>query len=260
MQLSYITAEMHDNFAKALEAGARVGVEVVSLRAPVWDSHLENLDDDQVRRICDLLAARGMRPGMLLSPVGKCNIADAARVTKNGEILKRTFDTAHRLGSNQVRVFPFRAPAQVAFGPSQLDGYFDQIVERWTPWVEWAAAAEIVLCFEWVGSTLVLTSQQMRRVIDALGSPAHVGAIWEIDVSAQAGEDPSQGYPQLQDLVRDVHIKRFDGGATRPQYLDALRLLQRSGYAGPLTIEHWGGEVETLAGISAVRALLEDIS
>ena len=26
MQLSYITAEMHDNFAKALEAGARVGV------------------------------------------------------------------------------------------------------------------------------------------------------------------------------------------------------------------------------------------
>tara|TARA_Y100001968_G_C19217324_1_gene647871 strand:- start:105 stop:245 length:141 start_codon:yes stop_codon:yes gene_type:complete len=46
MQLSYITAEMHDNFAKALEAGARVGVEVVSLRAPVWDSHLENLDDD----------------------------------------------------------------------------------------------------------------------------------------------------------------------------------------------------------------------
>ena len=78
MQLSYITAEMHDNFAKALEAGARGGVEVVSLRAPVWHSHLENLDDDQVRRICDLLAARGMRPGMLLSPVGKCNIADEA--------------------------------------------------------------------------------------------------------------------------------------------------------------------------------------
>ena len=258
MQISYITAEMNGDFKRSVDAGARAAIEVVSLRSPVCGSPLEDLNDDQARRVLDVLEAGGMRPGMLLSPVGKCTIADAAVVARNGEILKRTLEVAHRLGSDTVRVFPFQAPSPVAFGPSQLEDYFERIAERWSPWVEWAAAAEIALCFEWVGTTLVLTSQEMRRVIDALGAPAHVGAIWEIDTSAQAGEDPAQGYPHLQGLIRDVHIKRFDGGATRPQYLSALRLLQRHGYRGPLTVEHWGGEAETLSGIAAVRELLEE--
>ena len=72
MLISYITAEMHDDFSEAVEVGARAGVEVVSLRSPVWGSRLENLDDDRLRRICDPLAARGMRPVMTLSPVGPC--------------------------------------------------------------------------------------------------------------------------------------------------------------------------------------------
>ena len=255
MQISYISAEMSEDFDRAVRLGAAAGVEVVSLRSPVWGGPIEDMAEEQIRRTVDTLAAHGMRPGMLLSPVGKCTIADAATVAKNGEILKRTFDVAHRLGSDRIRVFPFRAPSPVAFGPSQLDDYFAQIIDAWTPWVEWAAAAQMVLCFEWVGTTLVLTSQEMRRVIDALAAPAHVGVIWEIDTSARAGEDPGQGYPHLRGMIREVHIKRFDDGASRPQYLNALRLLQRAGYSGPLTVEHWGGEAETLAGIAAVQAL-----
>ena len=117
MQISYITAEMHDDFAEVVAAGAAAGVELVSLRSPVWDGRLEDLDHDQPHRVCDLLETRGMRPGMLLSPVGKYNIADEAKVAKNGEILKRTFNIAHRLGTDRVRVFPFRAPAPSPFGP-----------------------------------------------------------------------------------------------------------------------------------------------
>ncbi|NKB70318.1 MAG: TIM barrel protein [Candidatus Latescibacteria bacterium] len=255
MQISYISAEMNEEFDRAVRLGAAAGVETVSLRSRLWGTALEDLDKDQIRRTLDTLQAHAMRPGMLLSPVGKCTVDDAATLARNGEILKRTFDMAHRLGSDKVRVFPFRAPSPTAFGPSQLDDYFAQIVEGWAPWVEWAAAAQMALCFEWVGTTLVLTSQEMRRVIDALGAPNHVGVIWEIDTSAQAGEDPGQGYPHLQGFIRDVHIKSFDGGASRSQYLDALRLLRRDGYNGPLTVEHWGGEAETLAGIAAVGEL-----
>lgn len=258
MQTSYITAEMADDFERAVRLGASAGCRLVSLRSPVWDTAMENLDPGQIRRTAETLEAHGLRPGMLLSPVGKCDITDEKKVESDGEKLKRTFDLAHALGTATVRVFPFRSPTKEAFGPSQLEAYFTQIVERWGPWVEWAAAAQIALCFEWVSTTLVLTSAEMRRVIDALGAPAHVGTIWEIDVSAQAGEEPQEGYPHLCGLLRDVHIKRFDGGADRPQYLHALRLLRADGYTGPLTVEHWGGESETLAGIEAVQALLAE--
>ena len=258
MEVSYITAEMADDFERAVRLGASAGCRLVSLRSKVWDTAMENLDPGQIRRTAETLEAHGLRPGMLLSPVGKCDITDEKKVASDGERLKRTFDLAHALGTDTVRVFPFRAPSPQAFGPSQLDEYFSQIIERWGPWVEWAAAARIALCFEWVGTTLVLTSAEMRRVIDALGAPAHLGAIWEIDVSAQAGEEPQEGYPHLRGLLRDVHIKRFDGGADRPQYLQALRLLRADGYAGPLTVEHWGGESETLEGIAAVGELLAE--
>ena len=73
MKISYITAEMNEDFTRAVEVGARADVEVVSLRSPVWDCDLENLERDDIRRVLDVLNAQGMRPGMLLSPVGKCN-------------------------------------------------------------------------------------------------------------------------------------------------------------------------------------------
>ena len=66
MQISYITAEMNDDFARAVEVGARAGVGVVSLRSPVWDEELESLDEEQVNRVRATLDAHGMRPGMLL--------------------------------------------------------------------------------------------------------------------------------------------------------------------------------------------------
>ena len=46
VQISYITAEMNEDFTRAVEVGARTDVEVVSLRSPVWDCDLEHLERD----------------------------------------------------------------------------------------------------------------------------------------------------------------------------------------------------------------------
>ncbi len=256
MQISYITSEMNKDFMRAVEVGARADIGLVSLRSPVWDRDLEALEGDDIQRVLDVLSVHSMRPGMLLSPVGKCSITDESKVARSGDKLKKTVELARQLGSDSVRVFPFKSPDSAPLGPSQFDEYGPQIIDRWGPWVEWAADSGVTLCFEWVTSTIVLTAAEIRRVIDGLGAPDHVGAIWEIDVSAQAGEDPAEGYEPIRELIRDVHIKRFGAGATEAQYMSALTLLQRDGYKGPLTIEHWGDEEETLEGIKAVRALL----
>ena len=99
MQISYITAEMNDDFARAVEVGARAGVEVVSLRSPVWDEELESLNGEQINRVRATLDAHGMRPGMLLSPVGKCSIVDEKKIAASEDKLKRTVELARCLGS-----------------------------------------------------------------------------------------------------------------------------------------------------------------
>ncbi|MBT3270994.1 sugar phosphate isomerase/epimerase [Candidatus Poribacteria bacterium] len=255
MDVSYITAEMSDDFARSVRLGAEAGVSVVSIRSKAWGKAIEDLSADEVAEARRILAEHRMRVGMVLSPVGKCDITDDAAVAKHGDILNRTIRLAHALGADTIRAFPFRPPNPTPFTDSRFDEYRDRVVERWAPWAEMAGAEGVSVCFEWVGTTLVLTAEQMRRVVDDLGEPAHVGVIWEIDVSAQAGESPEAGYPHIRGLIRDTHIKRFDGGATRDEYATAVRLLAADGYDGPLTVEHWGGEDETLDGIRQVTNL-----
>ena len=208
MEVSYISAEMSDDFERAVRLGAEAGSSVVALRAKVFDKAFEDLAEDEMDRVRRILADNDMRPGMVLSPVGKIDIEDDALISAQSDILQRTIAVARGLGTRTIRVFPFRPPDAVPYGESRLREYGERIVECWTPWLEMAAEAGIELCFEWVGTTLAVTCVQIRQVIDALGSPDHVGVIWEIDVSAQAGESPDLGYPHIRDLIRDVHIKR----------------------------------------------------
>lgn len=259
MEVSYISAEMSENFEQAIRLGAGAGLSAVSLRSKVFDKSIEDLTVDEVQRARDTLVDHDMRPGMVLSPVGKCDIEDDAAICAQGDILQRTIAVARGLETSTIRVFPFRPPDPVPYGESRLREYGERIVECWTPWLEIAAEAGIDLCFEWVGTTLALTCGQIRQVIDALGSPDHFGVIWEIDVSAQAGESPDVGYPHIRDLIRDVHIKRFGEGATHDEYAAAFRLLHTDGYEGPLTVEHWGTENETLEGIAEVQKLIDEL-
>jgi sugar phosphate isomerase/epimerase len=256
MEISYISAEMSEDLEAALDAGAAAGCRCVSLRSPVWGAAMEDLDEARIERARQALARHGLRPGMLLSPVGKCGLSDAERIADHDGVLERTFDLARALNTDRVRVFPFRAPSDEP--DASLDACLDRVAARWAPWVERAAVAQITLCFEWVPSTLVRTGAQMRRVIDAVGAPEHVGVIWEIDTSTQAGAAPEVDYGPLRGRIRDVHVKPFGAGASRAQYLRALRLLQADGYSGPVTVEHWGGEAETQAGIAAVRGLIHE--
>ncbi len=259
MDVSYITAEMSDDFERAVRLGAEAGVSVVSMRSKAWGKAIEHLSDEEVARTRDVLADNGMRVGMLLSPVGKCDITDDAAYAKHEERLQRTIRLAYALNTDSIRVFPFRPPNPTPFRDSRFDEYRARITERWEPWARIAEDADVQLCFEWVGTTLVLTCEQMRQVIDDLGAPEHVGVIWEIDVSAQSGESPEAGYPHVRGLIRDTHIKRFGGGATREEYATAVRLLTADGYDGPLTVEHWGGEGDTLDGIALVTALRDEM-
>lgn len=255
MDVSYITAEMSADFERSVRLGAEAGASVVSIRSKAWGRAIEDLSDDEVARTRAALAEHGVRAGMLLSPVGKCDVTDDAAFARHEEILQRTIRLAYALNTDAIRVFPFRPPNPTPFRDSRFDEYRARITERWEPWLRVTEDAGVHLCFEWVGTTLVLTCEQMRQVIDDLGAPEHVGVIWEIDVAAQAGESVEAGYPHIRELIRDTHVKRFDGGATREQYAAAARLLADDRYAGPLTVEHWGGEHETLDGIARVAEL-----
>jgi sugar phosphate isomerase/epimerase len=89
-----------------------------------------------------------------------------------------------------------------------------------------------------------------------------VGVIWEIDVACKDGEVPSEGYPHVRGLIREVHVKPNPNHFTDPAdgdmdvYERAFRLLAEDGYDGLATIEHWKSKEGTLEGIHWLKELL----
>ena len=262
---SYITSEMSDDFEQAIRLGAEAGIHTVGLRSKAWGQNLEDMSDQDIHRMTDVLSNYGVRVGAILSPVGKCDIEDSVEVEEHMKIFQRTVELADIFDTHLVRTFPFRRSGYQEYEPSHLDEYVDLIVERLMPAVKLAESEGVVMCFECVGSTLAQTSQEIRRVIDALDNSPAVGVVWEIDVACKAGELPAEGYPFVKGLVRDVHIKPNPDylidlvGTSTATYENAFQLLLADGYEGPATIEHWGTQERTLSGIRQLQTLLDKV-
>lgn len=258
----YINSEMSKDFEEAVRLGAEAGVHTVCIRTSIWGKDVVDVTDDDVERIRDVLSRYGSRVGVILPPCGKCNIENPAEVKRHTEIFSRMTELAHAFDTRLIRAFPFRRPGYEEYEPSHLDEYLDLIVKRLTPMVEIAEREGTIICLECVGSTLARTAQEIRRVIDALGSPSSVGIIWEIDVASRAGELPSEGYQFVRGLVQDIHVKPNPdqlidpvGGST-DTYERGFRSLLADGYEGTATIEHWKSTEGTLSGIRQLQQLL----
>jgi sugar phosphate isomerase/epimerase len=263
IELAYIAPEMDADFERAVALGTGAGVKAVALRSPLWGKQLEDLTNNDVRRMRDILAVYGMHVSALYSSAGKCSIVDEAALARGLGSLPRVFELARAFGTSLVRVFPFQRPGYTEYEPSHLDEYLERIAELWAPLVARAESEGIVLVFEGVGSTLARTARELQQVCQALGASPAVGIVWEVDVAFRAGEPPSHGYSFASGFIRDVHIKRNpDLPLSGPgeSYERVLRMLVGAGYHGPVTLEHWPGPEGTLSALAEVRQMLSRLA
>lgn len=262
---TFITAEMSNDFEEAVDLGVEAGISTVAIRSNIWGKSVVEITNDDVSQMKEILSKYEVRIGEILSPVGKCNIEDAAQVEQHLEIFRRMVQLAHLFDNKLIRIFPFRRPNFEEYESSHLDEYLELIVERLTPIVEIAEVEGVTVCLEFVGSTLAKTAQEIRRVVDALDKPISVGVVWEIDVAYKAGELPSEGYKFVKGLVRDVHLKPNPDnliepiGDSKESYEDAFRNLLADDYDGLATIEHWDSKEGTLNGIRQLKEMLDKI-
>lgn len=257
MKLSYINSEMSDDFEEALRLGAEAGVTTVNLRKNIFGKDIEFVGEDEIHRAKMMLAKFGMEIGVLMPPFGKCDINDPGIIREHHEIFKRVVDTAHSFGTSLIRCFSFTGA-----GPETFDDHLGRIVDNLRPAVDRAEAENVIMCFEVVANTIGRTAAHTRKVVDALDSSA-AAAIWEINVSWNGGEKPSEGHPHLKGHIRDIHVKPNSAGELDPvgesgeTYADIVRWLSEDGYAGVITIEHWPGTEGTLKGLAQFGDVLQ---
>lgn len=260
MKLSYIAAEMADDFEESIRLGASAHADGVALRNKVFGKALEELTEEEIDTAKKILSEYGLAVTGLYSGIGKCSIDDPETARQNRASFSRILDAARAFDTNLIRVFPYQRSGVEEYEPSRLDDYLEMIGEAWTPLVRQAEQCDVVLCFEGVGSTLARTSADMKRVVDVLGRSRAVGVIWEVDVAFRDGEMPSVGYEMIKDLIRDVHIKPHPDlplSGDGESYEQVITSLCRDGYEGAVTIEHWTNADESIIALEELRGLLD---
>jgi sugar phosphate isomerase/epimerase len=236
-----ITDEISQDLELAVNMAADFGLEGIEVRT-AWDTRIDRMSKEQLRRVKETAAARGLVVASLASPVFKCAIDDPNEVAEHFEILKRCMDAAHALDTRLVRAFTFwRVPDPV----SRIGEICDRFVEATAA----MAGSDLTLVIENEHTCNVATSDEIASFLKRLGASA-VRALWDPCNAYWSGEADAvgAGYERVRPFIAHVHVKDaipgHDGGHAATVLGDGevgvvrqLEALGRDGYDGFVSLE-----------------------
>ncbi len=255
-----------DDFEEAIKLGVEAGANSVEIRGGVWSKHVTEINDDDVKRVQDVLSTHNVSVGSIGSPFGKCSIDNPDEYERHLRHFDRMVELAHAFDTQIIRGFAFWNPNRRLKESSRPDinDYIEQIAEKLAPVVPIAESADVILAFENENATLAGTCEETRLVIDALGNSSALASCWDVNNGLQCGELPlPDGYSYIKGLVRHVHVKPNREKNLNPirdtdlRYEQILGTLIKDGFAGAASIEHWGNPQQMLEGVRQLRAVVD---
>lgn len=203
---SVFTDEITMDFAEAVQTAAGAGLAYVDIRR-LWDSYSHDVPRERWPEMETILADHDIRIGAIQSNFGKCAI-DGPEYEEHRAFLPILIEQAHFFGTNVIRAFPFWQPnrdSQDAVRPN-LEPTLAQIVRQFQPAAALAEKEGVVLALEPERSTYGGSASEVRRIIDALESPA-VKIAWDVDNGWPYEPIFPDAWEQVRGHVVNVHVK-----------------------------------------------------
>ena len=236
-----------------------------------WDKNVLYLDDDDVARVRQVCAARGVAISCIGSPIGKSPIKDP--IEKELDNLTRICQIGEALDCRRVRMFSFYPPDTSS--NERYDEYVEESIPRLVQLAELAGREGFMLLLENEKKIVGDVLSRCHALISAVDSP-HMRFLWDPANFVQVGEAQvtERGWPLLGDYVeKNVHIKdaHLGGGIEvcaagegDGQVRELLVELKASGYQGFLTLEPYqsggiSGAGDMIHAVEALRRLMAEV-
>lgn len=244
----------------ALDAMAEIGMTGAELRV-LWGKNILDLSDDEVSRVEELLAARGMEVVSIASPLLKCVLPGAPPVDTRFQqdmfnakhtfedqprLTERAFLLAKRFKCPIVRVFTYWRSVE----PEKC---FDGVVKALDGLCGQAKIEGLIVGLENEHACNIATASETRKVLDVLPQD-NLQVVWDPANCLISGENPfPEGYRKLPaHRIGHVHVKdcSLDGhkpvwgpvGTRHVDWKGQVAALLADGYQGWLSLEtHWPG-------------------
>jgi L-ribulose-5-phosphate 3-epimerase len=196
-----ITDEISQQFEEAVELASRYNLDGVEIRS-VWEKGPHELDNNDVHKIKSILRNTNLQVCGISAPFYKCDIDDENEIKNQLEILKRSIELAHKLGTNLVRGFTFWAKGSFEDNLSKIVTRFEEplkILER----------EKAILALEFDPSVFATNAKKLVQVLEAINSP-YVKGLWDPgnDIYDPDGEVPfPAGYNYIKKHMVHMHLK-----------------------------------------------------
>ena len=120
-----------DDFEEAIKLGVEAGSNSVEIRGVVWSKHVTEINDDDVKRVQDVLSTHNVSVGSIGSPFGKCSIDNPDEYERHLRHFDRMVELAHAFDTQIIRGFAFWNPNRRLKESSSPDinDYIEQIAE-----------------------------------------------------------------------------------------------------------------------------------
>jgi len=258
--IAAITDEYSPDLEKALEPMVATGMTGAELRV-VWGKNIMNLNNDELARARDLVAAKGLKVFSIASPLLKCVLPNSppvdARLQQDVFASTATFEDQPRLADHAfaiakmmdckiIRVFTFWRTVE----PQKC---FDGVVKALSELAQKAAREGLIIGLENEHACNVATAAETAAVLKAVSNP-NLQVVWDPANALCAGEEPfPYGYGLLPpDRIAHVHAKDCHIENHKPvwgplgtrsvDWKGQIAALLADGYKGYLSLEtHWPG-------------------
>lgn len=270
MELAYFADEVSKtDFEEAVRLGVEAGATGVELRGGIWGKRVQEIDDDEVKRVQDVLAKYGVKILCVGSPVGKCAHDNPDELAAHQKMFERMVELAQAFDTTVIRGFAL-------WNPNRKDGdrvnrpgvanYLDIIVPFLEPIVKLAAQEGVTFSLENEGATIAGSCAEAREVADALGDTPGFSFCWDVNNGIGCGESAfPDGYEKIKGRMTHWHIKPNEDKELDPirgselTYAELIKHVVADGYQGNVSIEHWGDPELMLKGVRQVRAVLDSL-
>ena len=265
IDVCFFADEVSKDFDEAVKLGVEAGANAIEVRGGIWGKSVTTIDDNDVKRMQDVLAKYGAKVTSIGSPFGKCHHDKQDEYEQHLRYFDRMVELAHAFETRVIRGFAFWKPkvGGDANRPN-IAAYLEMIAEKLSPVIPIAESADVTLSLENEGATLVGTCQEARAVIDALGNSPALTVCWDVLNGLHCGETPyPDGYAHIKGLVTHLHVKPNKDktlnpvGTTDTTYEDVFRAVLADGFRGSASIEHWGNPELMLKGVRELRDAID---
>jgi sugar phosphate isomerase/epimerase len=251
--LSGFADEIAPDFDEQCDTLHKLGIGHIEFRS-AWNTNVLDLDDEQLDRVVQTLAARGLRASSVGSPIGKIGIHD------DFDDHLRRFDRALRvarlLAAPYLRLFSFFLPE----GDDPAT-HRDEVLRRMSALCDRARGHDVILLHENEKDIYGDTPDRCLDIVESVGSPL-LRLTWDAANFVQCGVRPySHGYPILRPYLVYMQIKDavsgtgtvVPAGEGDGQVQETIRALRADGFDGFFSLEPHLAAASTMGGFSGAK-------